>query len=134
MGTGMGSSKRASEHVASQKALAFLQSKDLLPKGPHVIPDLPEAPVAPNAIVQAAPGAQPPAQPNAATSEYGFTPEEQHTWVLTQLGGKAIEDLGPLELKNALERALQRNTELKASLHHDQQRRHRAMAILLGIT
>ncbi len=29
---------------------------------------------------------------------------EQHTWVLTQLGGKAIEDLGPLELKNALER------------------------------
>jgi len=38
----MGPSKRASEHVASQKALLFLQSRHLLPPGPDIIPKIPD--------------------------------------------------------------------------------------------
>jgi hypothetical protein len=30
---------------------------------------------------------------------------ERKAWVLLQLGGKSVEELGPLELKNALEKA-----------------------------
>lgn len=126
---GMGPSKRASEHVASQKALLFLQSRHLLPPGPDIIPKIPD-PAAASAARPAtpAPGAEP-----SIVEEPEITPQEGRTYVLTQLDGKEIQELGAIELKSALETALQKNTELKASLHHDQQRCHRAMAILLGI-
>lgn len=131
--SGEGQSKRASEQVASQKALAFLQSKNLIPQEPLTTPDwptpttpLPPPPAAQQGALIVQPVVEGPSEAEPSLAE-------RKAWVLLQLGGKSVEELGPLELKNALEKALQNNTDLKASLHHDQLRRHRAMAILLGI-
>jgi hypothetical protein len=59
--SGEGQSKRASEQVASQKALAFLQSKNLIPQEPLTTPDwpTPTTPLPPPPAAQQVPPAPP---------------------------------------------------------------------------